>query len=334
MTTATPRSRLQAALSALSLLAASLLIAFAIPQPAVAGEGAGSHYMPGTMGDFAMALIGPQGFYLRNDVLYFQGNINAVTLGDRIYSSASQDIWVDTVKGIYLAKSGVLGGRLGFVVSLPIVLNAKVAGQLVEPFEGEASGSRSGISDPSLTAFNNWSSGNHHVSTGLTVFLPLGAYDEDRIVNLGRNYWSFDPLVTYTWLHPKRGHEVSLTTGFMFNTDNDATDYSSGTEWHLDFMAAQHFSPRLALGLEGSVLQGVTDDESPLLDQANAILPAIGLEPVDGFKARYFGLGPAAVVTPKISGKDVNFIAKYLFDVTHENRFNSDYLMVSAAFKF
>jgi len=309
-----------------------LLLGVVSARSAFAGEGGSSHYMPGTMGDFAMALIGPKGFYVRNDLMYFQGNINAVTLGNRIYGSASQDVWVDMLKGIYLYGGGLFGGRIGMVVSVPIVINAEVSGELVSPLQGERSGSRSGIADLSFTTFLNWASGNANYSAGLNIFLPVGSYDEDRIINLGRNYWSFDPVFTFTWLHPKRGHELSLTTGLMFNTKNEATDYSSGTEWHLDFMASQHFSKRLAVGVEGSMLQGVRDDSGALLDRANVVLPALGLQPLGGFRAQYFGIGPAVVVSPTIAGKDVNFIAKYLFDVTHENRFDSDYLMVSAAF--
>jgi len=326
------RSRLP--LLTCSVLAVSLVLGLAAAPPALAGEGGGSHYMPGTMGDFAMALIGPKGFYLRNDLVYFEGAIGSVTLGDRIYSSASQDVWVNTVKGIYLAESGILGGRFGAVVSLPIVIDASAAGELVSPFQRDMSGSKSGISDMTLTSFLNWASGNSHMSAGLSIFVPVGAYDEDNIINLGRNYWSFDPIFTYTWLHPQRGHEVSVTTGFMFNTSNEATDYSSGTEWHLDFMLAQHFSKTFALGLEGSVLRGVSDDDGRLLDRANVVLPALGLEPLGGFRAQYFGVGPAVVVTQRIGSTDVSFIGKYLIDVEHKNRFDSDYLIVSAAFKF
>jgi hypothetical protein len=331
MSTATPSRPLRAATAHLRLLAASLLIGLGTATPATAGEGGSSHYMPGTVGDFAMALIGPHGFYLRNDVVFFQGNINSVTLGGRIYSSADQDVWVNTVKAIYLAEGGILGGRFGAVVSVPIVLNASVSGELVSPFKDQASGSRSGFSDIAVTSFLNWSSGDHHYSAGLSVYVPVGSYEEGRIINLGRNYWSFDPIVTYTWLDPKRGHEVSVTTGIMFNTTNDATGYSSGTEWHLDFMLSQHFSADFAVGLEGSVLRGLTDDSGSLLNKANTVLPVLGLKPLDGFRARYFGLGPAVVYSPTIAGKDVNIIAKYLFDVTHENRFNSDYLVVSFA---
>jgi hypothetical protein len=99
-------------------------------------------------------------------------------------------------------------------------------------------------------------------------------------------------------------------------------------------MLAQHFSEWLAIGLEGSVLQGITDDSGPLLDQANTILPALGLKPLDGFRAQYLGLGPAVVLSPTFRGTTFNFIGKYLVDVTHENRFNSNYLLASLAFKF
>jgi len=330
----TPRFRQRAVAIFHGLAAASLLLALANPRAVVAGEGGGSHYMPGTMGDFAMALIGPPGFYLRNDLLYFQGDIDAVTLGDRIYSSASQDVWVNTLKLIYLAGSGILGGRLGGALTIPIVLDAQASGTLVSPLQGSPSGNRSGIADITVSGLLNWAFGHSHVSAGLNVYVPVGAYDEDRIINLGRNYWSFDPVGTFTWLHPERGHEVSFTTGFMFNTQNGATDYSSGTEWHFDFMLSQHFSKRFAVGLEGSVLQGISDDSGPLLDRANTVLPAIGLKPLEGFRAQYFALGPAVLVTPPVFGKDVNLIAKYLVDIDHKNRFNSDYLMISLALKF
>jgi hypothetical protein len=120
----------------------------------------------------------------------------------------------------------------------------------------------------------------------------------------------------------------------MFNTTNEATNYSSGTEWHMDFLVGQHFSKRFAVGLAGSLLQGLTDDSGPLLVKANVVLTALGLQPLGGFRAGYFGLGPSVVVTPKVWGKDLNLIAKYLFDVEHRNRFNSDYLTVSAVLKF
>jgi hypothetical protein len=312
-------------------LAAWFLFSSMLGSPASAGEGGGSHYMPGTAGDFAMALIGPPGFYIRNDVMYFMGDINSVTLGNRIVSPASQDVWVNTLKAIWLAKGGPFEGRFGFVVSVPYVINAKVSGDLLSPINTHQSGSRSGFGDIAITSFLNWLSAENHVSLGVTVYLPTGYYEEGSIINLGRNYWSIDPSVTITWLVPKRGHEISFITGIMFNTTNDATNYASGHEWHMDFMLAQHFSADFAVGVVGSFLQGLGDDSGPLLKKANALLPLFGKQPLGGFRAKYFGLGPAVYYSPTIAGKDVNLIAKYLFDITHENRFDSDYFMFSIA---
>jgi hypothetical protein len=43
-----------------------------------------------------------------------------------------------------------------------------------------------------------------------------------------------------SWLSSKIGTELSLYTGVDFNTENDATDYTSGTSLHLDLTVAQH----------------------------------------------------------------------------------------------
>jgi hypothetical protein len=316
-----------------ALLVLILLMVPAAAPVAFAGEGGSSHYMPGTAGDFAMALIGPKGFYIRNDVMYYRGDIGSVTLGNRIYSSASQRVWVDMVKVIYLTDAKVLGGRFGAVVTLPVVFNAKVSGNLLVPVAGSASGSRSGVADPSLVGFLNWNSGMSHISTGINVYVPVGGYDPNDIINRGRNYWSTVPFTTYTWLHPKRGHEFSATTGFLFNSKNNATNYKTGNEWYADFMFAQHFSPKFALGLEGYTLQQFTNDSGALLDRANIVLPALGLAPLGGFRGHSFGIGPAVVFSHKIGGKDVNFIAKWMPDLVHSHRFNSTYTMLSIALK-
>lgn len=303
-------------------------------RPAGAGEGAGSHLMPGVSGDFAMALIGPPGFYLRDDVAYFQGNIRSVTLGDRVFTSASQDVWVNLAKFIYLAPFGLFGGRLGAVVTVPVVIDATARGTAVRPVQVQASGSRSGFSDIILTGFSNWSFGTSHVSVGAGVWVPVGSYSAERIVNLGRNYWTVMPTASYTWLDPERGHEVSFTTGFAFNSPNDATDYRSGNEWAMEFLLGQHFSKTFAVGLDGSALVGITDDSGALLDRANASLELLGLQGLGGFRARYLGLGPAVLWSPTLFGRNVNLIGKYLVDVVHENRFTSSYMVLSAAFKF
>jgi hypothetical protein len=318
-----------------ALVLAALFAVVGVSPAVFAGEGGSSHYVPGTQGDFAMALIGPKGFYLRNDLMYARGSIGPVTLGNRVYTSAHQELWVDVVKGIYLTGPGLLPakGRFGFAVSLPIVINARVSGDLVFPVTASKSGSRSGVADPSLTGFANWSFGASHLSTGVTLYIPVGGYSPDDIINRGRNYWSTTPTATYTWLNPKKGTEFSTTTGFYFNSTNNATHYKTGNEWFMDFMLSQHFSPKFAVGLEGYTLQQMTDDSGPLLQRANTVLPALGLQPLGGFRGQSFGIGPAALFSPKIGKTPVSFIVKWMPDLVHHNRFDNKYVMLSVAFK-
>jgi hypothetical protein len=300
-------------------------LALAKPRCTAAAEGGGSHFIPGTFGDFAMAAIGPPGLYLRNDLLYLNADIGSVTLGKFALDEVNQELWVNIIKGIYLSKFGLLGSRFGAVIALPTVIDAHVSGRLVQP-PIEKDGSRGGLGDISLTGFLNWSRGNFHTNVGLTTYTPSGSYDEDRVINLSRNYWTFDPAVTFTWLHAKRGHEVSVLAGTMFNTENDATDYQTGTEFHLGYVLGQHFSPRFGVGLEGYYYKQLTKDDGPLLDQANALGLALG-----GFKSEGVGLGPAVKWTPTIFGKNVNLIAKWIHDIDTTNRFEGYQVFLSVA---
>jgi hypothetical protein len=157
------------------------------------------------------------------------------------------------------------------------------------------------------------------------VAVPVGSYDVDHLINTGRNYWALDTTVAYTWLDPKRGHEVSLTAGYLVNARNPDTDYKSGSEFHLDWMVAQHFSERLAVGLTGYMLQQVGKDSGTLAD---------GNIDVAGFKGAGFGLGPAVMYTSKTFGRDVTFIAKWIHDLDTKNRFKGDVALLSFALKF
>jgi hypothetical protein len=46
------------------------------------------------------------------------------------------------------------------------------------------------------------------------------------------------------------------------------------------------------------------------------------------------GVGPAILYTPKIFGKDVNLITKWLHDVDTKNRFEGNRFFLTVAFGF
>ncbi len=236
-------------------------------------------------------------------------------MGKGVYLGAEQKVWLNTAKVVYLWDSEILGARCGAVLSIPLMIDAHFSGDLAGVVPVQREGTKTGFAGSNVTAILNWKQGGFNYNAGLSLYAPTGSYDADRMLNLGRNYWSLNPFFAFTWLHPERGHEVSFTTGYMVNTENNDTDYQSGSEVHIDFHLAQHFSAKFALGLDGYYYKQITDDDGSFLDQANAFLTSLGKDSLGGLKGETFGLGPALKYTFKMGERDINIIAKWLFDL-------------------
>ncbi len=113
---------------------------------------------------------------------------------------------------------------------------------------------------PVLNALLGWHQGNWHWNVGALLNIPVGPWDTDSISNLSFHRWALDTTGAVTWLDPARGHEVSVAAGFTFNWENPATDYETGTEFHVEWALIQHFSKTFTLGVAGYHYQQVTGD--------------------------------------------------------------------------
>ncbi|WP_022947382.1 SphA family protein [Methylohalobius crimeensis] len=320
---------------------------------AEATEGGMSHYVPGAYNDFFMNLQVDPGFYFRDDLMYYNAQFpNEVTLGRNIVANADLAMWTTTFKLVYVSDFEILGARYGAGLFLPVVFDAKVEARLeAGPFLGGRSFSmqgednRGGVGDLVILPLSlTWKWGDFNINLSEAVFMPSGFYDKDEIVNLGRNHWSFDTIVGLTWLHPTRGHEISFNVGFMSNTVNDATQYQSGDEFHLDYTVAQHFSEEFGVGVTGYYYNQLSDDEGPLLDRLQQFVDtrnqrrqALGLPAlsnVGGFQGEAIGIGPIVRYSPKFGDKQIHFIGKWIHEFNVENRFEGEIGMLSVAFDF
>jgi hypothetical protein len=54
-----------------------------------------------------------------------------------------------------------------------------------------------------------WNSGVHNFMTYATADIPVGAYDPNRIANLGLGHGAIDGGGGYTYLNPATGHTFS-----------------------------------------------------------------------------------------------------------------------------
>ncbi|GFK93164.1 hypothetical protein NNJEOMEG_00995 [Fundidesulfovibrio magnetotacticus] len=308
-------------------VAAALGLLASARTPVLATEGGTSHYIQGSYGDFLMGFIPAEGFYVRNDFIYLAQSMSQTFHGGRIYSKVNAYTSIDLLKLSYVAEVPAMGGYLGLAAGVPIIVNTNVGGSLNiqdqrnrRQYSKTGDGDRGGLSDVFLAPLAAWNFGECHLVVMPTVFFPTGYYDKKVLTNLGMNYYTFDANMAFTWLNAK-GYEFSFNAGYMINSRNTATRYTSGNQFHLDWTAAYHYDQRLAFGLVGYVVAQTTPDSGP-----GASLGA--------FYSSSAGLGPILSYTASIGGKDVSFIAKWLCDVGAENRMTGNAVYASVAAKF
>src|ERR1700691_2192213 len=204
---------------------AVLLILSAAPLAGASEDGA-AHYPTGT-NTVEPALMPPPGESLwLNYLTYYTA--------DRFNNSNG----AAAVPG-YLVNAEVEAARLlhtwtsldGVAWASGIVLIANDADLNVPHASGRGSGLGDLVLQPVLltAAF-----GNLHVLGGFDVSLPTGNYSKDKLVNPGLNYTTTAPQGALTWL-PTQQLELSLFLVAGFNSKNQATEYTSGDYFDIDY---------------------------------------------------------------------------------------------------
>ena len=128
-----------------------------------------------------------------------------------------------------------------------------------------------------------WHGDNWHAAVGLDIYVPIGAYDEMDIANLGRNYWTFEPVVAGTALLPGE-IEASIKVMYDINLKNEDTDYKSGDEFHFDYAVAKKVSKDWSVGVSGFYYTQTSEDESFGFEVADSKGSQLAYGPVVSFQ--------------------------------------------------
>ena len=155
---------------------------------------------------------------------------------------------------LYAPPFQILGGQPSVGVAVPFVwLQVRALGNITTRL-GDRSPGRTdwagGLSDVILLPFElGWTNRDFKYGMAPMIFAPTGEYQTDQLANVGLGYWTFTPMVYFSWLSSKIGTEFSVFTGVDFNTKNTDADYQSGDIYHVDATLAQHLP--LAGGFAG-----------------------------------------------------------------------------------
>jgi hypothetical protein len=287
------------------VLAGLLLAAAGV---ANATEGGGSAYHNGAE-DFMSGAVPPPGNYYINYFNYYAADKFKDNSGKTV-DGFDLKVAANVSRFIHVTDKQFLGGSWALHAFIPLVY---MDVDLEPPFPappGDDSRASLGdiIIDPFILA---WHGANWHAVTGLDIYMPTGNYDKDRKANVGRNYWTFEPIVAATFL-PGAGFDISAKLMYDFNTKNDDptnptySEYTSGQEFHADFAVGKKMD-NFTGGLAGYYYQQTTDDEAD--DKKIA-----------GNRGRVIGFGPAL----KYDYKNMSFTLKYMLETEAKNRPEGD----------
>jgi hypothetical protein len=268
----------------------ALLATIALPQVSTATETGGDNIGQGSEGFFAGMLPDP-GWYGVLYANYYNANRFNDSHGNSSIPGFNFSAEVLAARLFYMSNLRLAGGRLG----------AFAIGSIASLQSSSSSGKdhQNGVGDITVGPTVGWDIGTFHPLVALDIVLPAGGYDMARSLNTGGNYYSFRPIVAFTYL-PANGLELSAKITYTFNLSNSDTNYRSGQIFHFDYSVSYPLTTKLRLGVNGYYLNQTTDDY-----QYGA--PVNG----DGFRGRVAAVGPAAHFQYGKVGVDLKAIKEF-----------------------
>lgn len=242
---------------------------------ALATEGGGSTYPVGAE-NYMSGAMPPPGLYSQFYIGHYEadslrgndGKKLPVDFRVRANSLAPRLVWV--------TEQQVLGGNLAFHAIVPLVdLKVEVNDQ---------SQSKQGLGDIIFgPALGYHLSDKLHTIVALDFLAPTGRYDRGDLANIGRNYWGIEPVLAISYIDPA-GLNVDAKIMYDFNLENQATDYRSGQELHMDYAVGWGLNNGWVVGIGGYAYRQTTDDRQ-------------NGERIADNKGRVFSIGPSVKYT-------------------------------------
>jgi hypothetical protein len=216
---------------------------------AYADEGGVSFWVPGFFGSLAAAPQQP-GWSLAN--IYYHKSVSAggdvglarefrigqvpANLSARLNANVNATGDLGFVIPTYVFATPVLGGQasaslVGAYGVVSTNLAGQLSGNLTAPGGGSVPFMRSDSFSDTTWGFGDlvpqfalrWNAGVNNYMTYITGDIPVGAYQSNRLSNLGIGHGAIDAGGGYTYFNPATGHEFSGVLGFTYNFKDTAT---------------------------------------------------------------------------------------------------------------
>ncbi|HWW01946.1 MAG TPA: transporter [Candidatus Acidoferrum sp.] len=311
------------------IVAGALLLAFN-----TRAEQAGSgHYVSGQYTDFSGTPPTQPGFYFGNAFLdYANGTFSAskeLPLGGIFAAGVTANLQAEVPLAIYAYPFSLQDITFSSGVAVPFVWANVKASAIFDRNNVQLSGAKeqstSGLGDIQLMpVMAGWTNGDFKLGGLFNVWAPTGDYSNGQLANRGLGYWTFEPMLAFSWLSSKIGTEFSVFTAVDFNTKNDTADYQSGDIFHVDATLAQHlplFGGFAGAGASAFYLKQISGDSG-----SGARL--------GGFEAETYGVGPTLSYVHPIGKSTLVVDGSWLPQLHSDNTTKGNYWWIKVALAF
>jgi hypothetical protein len=236
-----------------------------------ATEGGASLYLLGSGGPEAAIPPPLVGVYADNMVYVYDASAAAgkqFEVGGNVVANLHATIVADFATVVWVPTTNFAGGTVVVGGALPfgdpnVDVSAVLTGPLGRHVGVSLSDSAFIVGDPIGTASESWKFGDVYVQGAAILNIPIGQYRDGQLANLAFHRWAGDTSMAVTWHDPKVGWDVSGKAGFTFNGTNPATQYTSGTEFHIEGSIEKTLSKAWAIGAQAYYFNQVTGDSGP-----------------------------------------------------------------------
>ena len=314
---------LRMSLPSLALIAA-LAGMLATPH-ARADEGGVSFWLPGQQASLASAPLQP-GWTLPLMYVHVSADADAgkeFEIGGRITAGVDARSDILFFAPTFVFKNPVAGGQAGLTFAAGLAnthvgVDATLTGPRGNVISSNESDSDTGLLDLYPTFALRWNHGVHNAMWYFAAGVPVGGYEEGRLVNFSTNHWSADSGGGYTFFNPKSGHEFSVTGGLTYNFENPDTDYQNGIDAHVDLGWSEFVTPKTHIGMVAAIYKQISEDSG-----SGATL--------GGFESEVYSVGPQVGHMFPVNGKLGYFNFRAFYEFGAENRLEGWNAMVTVA---
>jgi hypothetical protein len=287
----------------LAVISAIAFSAFLGQRSSWADESGVSFWQPGTFANLA-AVPGPPGWSF--SATYFHATLAGgssvatadvlplfprTTLRVQLDSDIKTNVDIAILTPAYTFATPIWGGRLDFKLFVPVggartqidALATGALGPIGFAAQNSISDTLRSFGDPAPQVSLKWNEGVNNFMLYSRGGIPVGDYNPDRIVNLGKGHGALDTGFGYTYFNEATGFEFSAVSALTYNFRNPQTDYQNGIDWHTDLEASQFLYKRFFVGAVGYYFNQLTGDTGsgatlgPYLTRIAAVGPEAGV---------------------------------------------------------